>query len=73
MANESKEPLTDEVVTYEPSGPTGNAWAIMAATAAALKRNGHAAKVAEYQRRATAGNYEELLAETRRYVNLVEI
>ena len=73
MANESKEPLTDEVVTYEPSGPTGNAWAIMAATAAALKRNGHAAKVAEYQRRATAGDYRNLLAQTRCYVNLVEV
>ena len=45
MTEETKEPLTDEVVTYEPSGPSGNAWAIMAATAAALKRNGHAAKV----------------------------
>ena len=73
MAEENKEPLTDEVVTYEPAGPSGNAWAIMAATAAALKRNGHAAKVAEYQRRATAGNYEGLLAETRRYVKLVEV
>ena len=73
MAEENKEPLTDEVVTYEPSGPSGNAWAIMAATAAALKRNGHAAKVAEYQRRAMAGDYRNLLAQTRRYVNLVEI
>ena len=73
MTEETKEPLTDEVVTYEPSGPSGNAWAIMAATAAALKRNGHAAKVNEYHRLAMAGNYRNLLAVTRRYVNLVEI
>ena len=73
MAEETKEPLTDETVTYEPAGPSGNAWAIMAATAAALKRNGHGAKVAEYQRLATAGDYENLLAVTRRYVKLVEV
>ena len=60
-------------MTYEPSGPSGNAWAIMAATAAALKRNGHAATVADYPRRAMAGDYQSLLAQTRRYVNLVEI
>ena len=45
----------------------------MGATAKALRRNGHGDKVAEYQRRATSGNYENLLAVTREYVNLVEV
>ncbi len=72
MTNE-KNPLTGETVTYEPAGPTGNAFWIMGATAKALRRNGHADKVAEYQRRATSGNYENLLAVTREYVNLVEV
>lgn len=73
MTEETREPLTDEVVTYEPAGPSGNAWAIMGATAAALRRRGLGDKVAEYQRLAMAGNYENLLAVTRRHVKLVEI
>ena len=72
MSNEKK-PLIDETVTYEPAGPTGNAFWIMGATARVLKKHGHADKVAEYQRRATSGNYENLLAVTREYVDLQEI
>ena len=44
----------------------------MGATIKALKRNRHADKVAEYLRRATSGDYQNLLAVTREYVNLVE-
>ena len=71
MSNEKK-PLTDETVAYEPSGPSGNAYWIMGMTARALKRNGHADKVDEYHRRATSGDYANLLKVTREYVNLVE-
>ena len=71
MSNEKK-PMTDATVTYEPTGPSGNAYWIMGATAKALKRNHHADKVDEYLRRATSGDYQNLLAVTREYVNLVE-
>ena len=72
MSNEKK-PLVNEVVAYEPTGPSGNAYWILGMTATVLKRNGHADKVAEYQRRATSGDYENLLAVTREYVDLQEI
>ena len=42
-------------------------------TTRALKRSGHADQVEEYNRRATSGNYDNLLAVTREYVNLVEV
>ena len=69
MSNEKK-PLTDEVVTYEPTGPSGNAYWILGMTTIALKRSGHADKVEEYNRRATSGNYENLLKVTGEYVIL---
>ena len=71
MANEKKNPITDEVIFYEPSGATGNAFWILGATAKALRRNGHADKVSEYQQRATAGDYDHLLKVTNEYVTLV--
>ena len=52
-----KRPLTDETVTYEPAGPSGNAYWILGMTVRALKRSGHADKVEEYNRRATSGDY----------------
>ena len=69
MSNEKK-PLTDETVTYEPKGPSGNAYCILGMTARALKRSGHADKVDEYRRRATSGDYENLLKVTGEYVIL---
>ena len=72
MTNEKKNPLTGETVAYEPTGPSGNAYWIMGMTIKALKRTGHADKTEEYERRATSGDYENLLAATREYVNLVE-
>ena len=69
MSNEKK-PLTDEVVTYEPTGPSGNAYWILGMTSRALKRSGHADKVEEYNRRATSGDYENLLKVTGEYVVL---
>jgi hypothetical protein len=62
MANEKKNPLTDEVVSYEPNGPTGNAFWILGATSKALRRSGRGDLVGDYQRRATEGDYEHLLA-----------
>ena len=69
MSNEKK-PLTDETVTYEPTGPSGNAYWILGMTTLALKRSGHADKVEEYHRRATSGDYENLLKVTGEYVIL---
>lgn len=74
MTNEkNREPLTDEVIAYEPSGPTGNAWWILGATAKALRNCGLGDKVKEYQSRATASDYSHLLEVTNEYVTLVEI
>ena len=67
---ETNKPLTDATVTYQPAGPSGNAFCILGKTIRALKQKGHADKVAEYQQLATSGDYENLLAVTRRYVNL---
>ena len=72
MSNE-KRPLTDETVTYEPAGPSGNAYWILGMTVCALKRSGHADKVEEYNRRATSGDYENLLKVSGEYVNIVKI
>jgi hypothetical protein len=69
MSNEKK-PLTDETVTYEPTGPSGNAYWILGMTTLALKRSGHADKVEEYSRRATSGDYKNLLKVTGEYVVL---
>ena len=73
MAKKTNAPLTDETVTYEPAGPSGNAFWILGMTIRALKRQGHADKVAEYQELATSGDYRHLLAVTRRYVHLVRV
>ena len=70
MTNEKKNPLTGETVAYEPTGPSGNAYWIMGMTIKALKRTGHADKVGEYERRATSGDYENLLKVTGEYVVL---
>ena len=58
----AKTPLTNKTVTYEPSGPTGNAFWILGVTSRALRESGHADKVKEYNKLATSGNYKHLLA-----------
>ena len=73
MAKKTNAPLTDETVTYEPAGPSGNAFWILGMTIRALRESGHADKVDEYQKDAKSGNYRHLLAVTRRYVNLKRV
>ncbi len=70
MDKSAKKPLTDETVAYEPTGPSGNCYWIMGMTIKALKRHGYADRVAEYERRATAGDYDNLLKVTGEYVIL---
>ena len=70
MANETKKPVTDETVIVELRGPSGNAYCVMGAVADALRRNGKGDLVAEYRRKATSGNYENLLAVSGEYVNI---
>ena len=71
MSNEKKEPILDETVVVEMRGPSGNAYCVMGAVADALRRNGKGDLVAEYRRRATSGNYENLLAVSEEYVNIM--
>ena len=73
MANETKKPDTDETVIVELRGPSGNAYCVMGAVADALRRNGKGDLVAEYRRKATSGNYENLLAVSGEYVNIERI
>ena len=73
MSNEKKEPITDETVIVEMRGPSGNAYCVMANVVKALKDAGRGDLKDEYLRRATSGNYENLLAVTREYVDLQEI
>ena len=69
MSNE-KNPVTDETVTVEMSGPSGNAWAVMGNVVAALKRAGKASLKDEYMKRAMSGDYENLLEVSGEYVRI---
>ena len=69
MSNE-KNPVTDETVTVEMSGPSGNAWAVMGNVVAALKRAGKASLKDEYMKRAMSGDYENLLKVSGEYVRI---
>ena len=69
----TRKPLTNRTVTYEPAGPSGNAFWILGMTERALKECGHGDKVKEYQKDATSGDYKHLLAVTRWYVKLVRV
>ena len=73
MSNGKKEPIIDETVVVEMRGPSGNADCVMGAVADALRRNGKDDLVAEYRRRATSGDYENLLAVSEEYVNIMRI
>lgn len=50
-------------------GEDGNAYSIIARVSKALRRAGQGDKVAEYQARATSGDYDNLLAVTMEYVD----
>ena len=73
MSNEKKEPITGETVFVEMRGPSGNAWCVMGAVVRALRSTGHGDLVEEYQRRATSGDYENLLKVSGEYVNIERI
>ena len=72
MSNE-KNPVTDETVTVEMRGPSGNAWAVMGDVVAALRRAGKASLKDEYMKRATSGDYENLLEVSGEYVHIERI
>ena len=52
------------------SGTDGNAYAILAAVRAALRRVGHADEVAAFLAEATSGDYAHLLATCMRWVTV---
>ena len=59
MSNEKKEPRTDERV--------------MGAVSKALRSTGHGDLVEEYFRKATSGDYENLLKVSGEYVNIERV
>ena len=73
MTNEKKEPITDETVVVEMRGPSGNAYCVMGAVVEALRRNGRGDLAAEYRKRATGGNYENLLKVSEEYVTIMRV
>ena len=72
MSNETKEPITDETVVVEMRGPSGNAFCVMGAVVEALRRNG-GNLVADYRKRATSGDYENLLKVSEEYVTILRV
>ena len=73
MSNERKEPVTDETVIVEMRGPSGNAYCVLGAVAKALRSTGHGDLVEEYLRKATSGDYENLLKVSGEYVSIERI
>ena len=73
MSNEKKEPITDETVVVEMRGPSGNAFCVMGAVVEALRRNGRGDLVADYRKRATSGDYENLLKVSEEYVTITRV
>lgn len=53
------------------AGPDGNAFCVMAKVTQALRRNGHEDLVEPYKTEAMAGDYDNLLAVTDKYVDVV--
>jgi hypothetical protein len=51
-------------------GEDGNAYAILGRVSKALRRAGHGDVVSEYTAEATAGDYDDLLATTMRWVEV---
>ena len=58
-------------VTVELSGRDGNAFVIIGAVSAALRRAGRNAAVVKFKAEATEGDYVHLLQTAMRYVNVV--
>ena len=54
-------------------GPSGNAWCVMGAVSKALRSTGHGDLVEEYFRKATSGDYENLLKVSGEYVNIERV
>ena len=73
MSNERKEPITDETVIVEMRGPSGNAYCVLGAVSKALRSTGHGDLVEEYIRKATSGDYENLLKVSGEYVNIERV
>ena len=73
MSNETKEPITGETVVMEMRGPSGNAFCVMGAVVEALRRNGKGNLVADYRKRATSGDYENLLKVSEEYVTITRV
>jgi hypothetical protein len=70
----SKPKFDTEEVVIALHGPTGNAYAVMGLAAGAMKRAGaEKEEIVQYHAEATASDYENLLAVTRRWVNLTTI
>lgn len=55
---------------YSLIGVDGNAFAIMGYTAMALKRTGHADLVEDMRKRATSGDYDNLIAVCESYLEI---
>ena len=72
MSNK-KNPVTDETVVVELRGPSGNAFCVMGAVVEALRRNGHREMIADYRRKATSGDYENLLKVSGEYVRIKRV
>ena len=73
MSDEKNEPITDETVIVEMRGPSGNAFCVMGAVAKALRSAGRGDLVDEYCRKATSGDYENLLEVSGEYVSIERI
>ena len=73
MSDEKKDPITDETVIVEMRGPSGNAFCVMGAVAKALRSAGRGDLVEEYLRKATSGDYENLLKVSGEYVSIERI
>lgn len=61
--------MTHQKVTVKLVGEDGNAYSIMGRVSKALKRSGQPEAAKEYLERATAGDYNHLLAVTMEYVD----
>lgn len=55
---------------YSLIGVDGNAFAIMGYTSRALKRTGHANLVEDMRKRATSGDYDNLIAVCQSYIDI---
>ena len=61
--------MAHEKVTVKLVGEDGNAYSILGRVSKALRRSGQHEAAAEYLERATAGDYDNLLAVTMEYVD----